>query len=42
MNWTQEQKLKRTKRTYAYGAAVVVLFGAYGAVMAAFFIQPSL
>ncbi len=42
MNWTEEQKVKRTKRLYAFGAAVVVLFGAYGGAMAAIFIRPSL
>ena len=42
MNWTDEQKIKRTKRTYAFGAAVVALFGVYGAVMAVLVIKPSL
>ncbi|NML60353.1 chain length-determining protein [Massilia sp. RP-1-19] len=42
MNWTEEQKVRRAKRTYAFGAAVLVLFSAYGAVMAALFIRPQL
>ncbi|ATQ73551.1 chain length-determining protein [Massilia violaceinigra] len=42
MNWTNEQKVMRTKRLYAFGAAVVVLFGAYGGVMAALFVRPLL
>ncbi len=42
MNWTNEQKIKRRGRLYAMGAAVFALFGAYGAVMAAILIRPSL
>ncbi|MDQ1830135.1 Wzz/FepE/Etk N-terminal domain-containing protein [Massilia sp. CCM 9029] len=42
MNWTSEQKVMRTKRLYAFGAAVIVLFGAYGGVMAALFVRPLL
>lgn len=42
MNWTTEQKVKRRGRLYAMGAAVFALFGAYGAVMAAILIRPSL
>ncbi|CUI06516.1 Wzz/FepE/Etk N-terminal domain-containing protein [Massilia sp. P8910] len=42
MNWTNEQKVMRTKRLYAFGAAVIVLFGAYGGVMAALFVRPLL
>ncbi len=42
MNWTDEQKKRGTRRAYAFGAAVVVLFGIYGAVMATLFIPPSL
>jgi polysaccharide chain length determinant protein (PEP-CTERM system associated) len=42
MNWTEEQKVKRRGRLYAMGAAVFGLFGAYGAVMAAILIRPSL
>lgn len=41
MNWTEEQKIRRTKRGYAFGAVVVALFGVYGAVMAASVIQLS-
>ena len=42
MNWTEEQKVKRRRRLYAMGASVFALFGAYGAVMAAILIRPSL
>jgi polysaccharide chain length determinant protein (PEP-CTERM system associated) len=42
MNWTIEQKVKRRGRLYAMSAAVFGLFGAYGAVMAAILIRPSL
>lgn len=42
MNWTEEQKVNRTKRMYAFSAAVIVLFSAYGGVMAALFIRPPL
>lgn len=42
MNWTNEQKVKRRRRLYAMGASIVALFGAYGAVMAAILIRPSL
>jgi polysaccharide chain length determinant protein (PEP-CTERM system associated) len=42
MNWTSEQKVKRKRRLYAMGASVFALFGAYGAVMAAILIRPSL
>jgi polysaccharide chain length determinant protein (PEP-CTERM system associated) len=42
MNWTTEQQVRRKKRAYAFGASVVVLFGAYGAVMAALFIRAPL
>ena len=42
MNWTTEQTVKRRGRLYAMGAAVFGLFGAYGAVMAAILIRPSL
>lgn len=42
MNWTAQQKLRSLKRSYAFGAAVVVLFSAYGAVMATLFIRPPL
>lgn len=42
MNWTNEQKIKRRRRLYAMGASVFALFGAYGGVMAAILIRPSL
>lgn len=42
MNWTKEQKVKRRRRLYAMGASVFALFGAYGGVMAAILISPSL
>jgi hypothetical protein len=42
MNWTNEQKVRRKRRLYALGASVFVLFGAYGGVMAAILIRPSL
>jgi polysaccharide chain length determinant protein (PEP-CTERM system associated) len=34
MNWTPAQRLKRRRRLYAFGAAVALFFGGYGAVMA--------
>ena len=40
MNWTAEQQARRKKRLYALAASVVMLFGAYGAVMAAILIRP--
>jgi polysaccharide chain length determinant protein (PEP-CTERM system associated) len=42
MNWTSEQKVKRRRRLYAMGASVFALFSAYGGVMAAILIRPSL
>ena len=39
MNWTAEQKVRRKRRLYALGVSVFFLFGAYGAVLAAFFIR---
>jgi hypothetical protein len=42
MNWTEEQKVKRQQRMYAFSAAVIVLFTAYGGVMAAILIRPPL
>lgn len=41
MNWTAEQKVRSRRRMYAFSAAVVVLFGAYGGVMTAILIKPS-
>ena len=40
MTWTPEQEAKHKKRLYALGASVFMLFGAYGAVMAAILIRP--
>jgi polysaccharide chain length determinant protein (PEP-CTERM system associated) len=42
MNWTTEQQVKRKSRLYAFGAAVAVLFTAYGGVMAFILMRPSL
>jgi polysaccharide chain length determinant protein (PEP-CTERM system associated) len=42
MNWTDEQKIRRKRRLYAISASVVMLFTAYGGVMAAILIRPSL
>jgi polysaccharide chain length determinant protein (PEP-CTERM system associated) len=42
MNWTPEQTIRRRRRLYALGASVLMLFGTYGAVMAAIIIRPAL
>jgi polysaccharide chain length determinant protein (PEP-CTERM system associated) len=42
MNWTEQQKVRRKRRLYALGAAVLVLFGTYGAGMAAILVRPTL
>ena len=42
MNWTEEQKVRRKRRLYAVGAAVLVLFGTYGAGVAAMLVRPTL
>jgi polysaccharide chain length determinant protein (PEP-CTERM system associated) len=42
MNWTPEQTIRRRQRLYALGASVLMLFGIYGAVMAAIIIRPGL
>ncbi len=42
MNWTEEQKVNRTKRMYAFSAALIALFGLYGGVIAILFIRPPL
>ncbi|MES2322163.1 MAG: XrtA system polysaccharide chain length determinant [Pseudomonadota bacterium] len=42
MNWTDEQKVNRTKRMYAFSAALIALFGLYGGVIAILFIRPPL
>ena len=39
MNWTDQQKVKRRRRLYAFSAAVAVLFSAYGGVMAALLLR---
>jgi polysaccharide chain length determinant protein (PEP-CTERM system associated) len=40
MNWTPEQKARHTRKRYALGASVLMLFSAYGAVMALILIRP--
>ena len=42
MNWTEEQKVRRKRRLYAVGAALLVLFGVYGAGVAAMLVRPTL
>jgi hypothetical protein len=42
MSWTTDQKIKRKRRLYALGASVIILFGAYGGVMAALLVRSSL
>ena len=42
MNWTDEQKIKRKSRMYAFSASVIMLFTAYGGVMAAILVRPML
>jgi polysaccharide chain length determinant protein (PEP-CTERM system associated) len=42
MNWTDQQKVRRKRRLYALSAAVLVLFGTYGAGMAAILVRPTL
>jgi polysaccharide chain length determinant protein (PEP-CTERM system associated) len=42
MNWTAEQKVRRKRRLYGLGASVFLLFGSYGAVMAAILVKPAL
>jgi polysaccharide chain length determinant protein (PEP-CTERM system associated) len=42
MNWTPEQTIRRRRRLYALGASVLMLFGLYGAVMAAIIIRPGM
>ncbi|UUZ51366.1 hypothetical protein LP420_19035 [Massilia sp. B-10] len=41
MNWTPEQQSRHKKRLYGLVASVFMLFGTYGAVMAAILIRPS-
>ena len=40
MNWTDQQKVRRRQRLYAFSAAVAMLFTAYGGVMAALLLRP--
>jgi polysaccharide chain length determinant protein (PEP-CTERM system associated) len=42
MNWTPEQTVKRKRRVVALAISVLVLFGAYGAGMAAILVRPTL
>ena len=42
MNWTAEQTVKRKRRLAALGVSVLLLFGAYGAGMAAILVRPTL
>lgn len=42
MNWTNEQRIRRKRRLYAVGAALLVLFGVYGAGVAAMLVRPTL
>jgi polysaccharide chain length determinant protein (PEP-CTERM system associated) len=42
MNWTGEQTVRRKRRLVALGATVLVLFGAYGAGVAAILSRPTL
>jgi polysaccharide chain length determinant protein (PEP-CTERM system associated) len=42
MNWTAEQTVKRKRRLVALGFSVLILFGAYGAGMAAILIRPTI
>jgi polysaccharide chain length determinant protein (PEP-CTERM system associated) len=42
MNWTAEQTVRRKRRLAALGVSVLVLFGVYGAGMAAILSHPTL
>jgi polysaccharide chain length determinant protein (PEP-CTERM system associated) len=42
MNWTQEQIVRRKRRLVALGVSVLLLFGAYGAGVAAILVRPGL
>jgi polysaccharide chain length determinant protein (PEP-CTERM system associated) len=42
MNWTVAQKVKRRRRLYAFGLAVVSLFTVYGGVIGLALLRPSL
>jgi hypothetical protein len=39
MNWTEDQKIKRKKRFYAFGASSFALLILYGGVMALFYFK---
>ncbi len=41
MNWTGAQTIRRKRRLYALGAAVLVLFGIYGAGVTAILVRPA-
>jgi polysaccharide chain length determinant protein (PEP-CTERM system associated) len=41
MNWTGEQTVRRKRRLYALSAAVLVLFGIYGAGVTAILVHPT-
>jgi hypothetical protein len=40
MTWTEAQKVKRKRRMWALGAALFMLFGVYGGVMAVALVRP--
>ncbi len=42
MNWTEQQTVRRKRRVYALGAAVLVLFAIYGAGMTVIMVRPGL
>jgi hypothetical protein len=42
MNWTATQTIRRKRRLAALGVSVLVLFGIYGAGMAAILSHPTL
>jgi polysaccharide chain length determinant protein (PEP-CTERM system associated) len=42
MNWTTEQTVRRKRRLVALGISVLLLFGAYGAGVAAILVRPTL
>ncbi len=42
MTWTAEQTIRRKRRLYAVGASILVLFGIYGAGVAAILVRPTM
>ncbi|CAN7622017.1 XrtA system polysaccharide chain length determinant [Massilia sp. LjRoot122] len=42
MNWTEQQTVRRKRRVVALGAAVLLLFGIYGAGVTAILVRPGL